>query len=586
MHKLFTFGLSVCLLLGTASLGYAQDLNTPRSLSPRDLSPNSEQSGVPNNKLVPMRTLSGGINVQTLGSVSTEALGVLSGKDGFSSDMWAGVNRSLVEVLIKKLPNNPYSEQLRIMQRRLLLSAAQPPQGQTGTQSLLSLRVSKLADMGQTKDVLSLLRSSPQEERNTDLAILETQSLLIQGQLSQACALSAGHMQASSDVFWLKTMAFCRILAKQTDQAMLSLSLLKENGDVDETYYNLMEALSLGEVGKVDNLPAPKALDLALIQVSKAKLSETVLKSDNPNLISVLAKFAQLKTNQRISLVQKAVGRGLLKIDDLRLAYKAITFNEADLNDPITRTESLPPANAQALLYQVSIKEGQLSVISSETMALGLELAKKTNTYLSTAKLYQPTLATMKQSIDMLWFAPQAVRALLAAGDWENAKSWAFMLRNAAFSDAEAAAAWTKLRPLAALAGFDVAPQAVNQALNQWWAAQEETPASFRTAAHLYSMIDGLGLDVPNKLWLALMNGPAQTQIQRPKSGIWIKLNKAGIAGRTGETLLMVLHGLGDVDLKDADPTFMRDSLFALRMVGLEQNARMLAVEAALNAGI
>lgn len=586
MRHLFTFGLSACLLLGATSIAVAQDLNAPRTLSPRNLSPNSERPDAPDINPTPIKTLSGGINVQTLGNVSTEALGVLSGKDGFSSDMWAGVDRSLVEALIKTLPNNPPSEHLRIMQRRLLLSAAQPPQGQTGTQSLLSLRVSKLADMGQTTDVLSLLRSSPQEERNNDLAILETQSMLIQGQLSQACALSAGHMQASTDIFWLKTMAFCRILAKQTDQAMLSLSLLRESGDVDETYYNLMESLSVGEVGKVDNLPSPKALDLALIQVSKAKLSETVLKSDNPNLVSVLAKFAQIKTNQRIMLVQKAVGLGLLEIEDLRLAYKAIIFNEAAMNDPIARTETLPPANAQALLYQVSTKEGQLSVISSETMSLGLELAKKTNSYLSTAKLYQPTIAAMQQSIDMLWFAPQAVRALLAAGDWGNAKSWAFMLRNAAFSDAEAAMAWTKLRPLAALAGFDVAPQAVHQALNNWWAAQPETPSSFKSAALLYSMIDGLGLAVPNKLWLALMDGPAQTQIQRPKSGIWIKLNKAGIAGRTGETLLMLLHGLGDTELKDVDPTFMRDSLFALRMVGLEQNARMLAIEAALNAGL
>lgn len=583
MQIFHTLKLSACALLAASSIGLAQDTNAPRTLSPRIF---NAPATTPDPVAVPMKTLSGGINVQSLGTVNSEALGVLSGKDGFSSDMWSGVERSLIEALIQTLPNAASSEHLRIMQRRLLLSAAQPPEGKAGPSSLLSLRVSKLSQMGQTRDVISLLRSSPKEERTTELAIIEAESLLLEGETSQACALSARYAQTSQDVFWLKTMAFCRILAKQTDLAMLSLSLLRDSGDQDKIYYDLMDALSAGETGKVENLASPNALNLALIQASQAQLSENILNSDNPNVISVLLKLPQIKMQDRLRLLQKAAQIGIIKTKDLSAGYKKVNFQKDDLEDPIARAEKLSPEMAQALLYQVSVKEAQLAVISSETMAVGLELAQKSNLYLSTAKLYQPIITDMNQTIDLLWFAPHAVRAQLAAGDWENAQTWATLLRNASFSDVEAARAWTKLRPLAAMAGFDVDPKAIDQALRRWWAAQEETPQSFQKAAQLYAMIDGLGLSVPNDLWISLITGPKFSNIQKTNPAVWIKLNKAGLAGRTGETLLMILHGLGMHDLKMADPTFMRDSLFALRMVGLEQNARMLAVEAALNAGL
>lgn len=592
MKSFINIGRSLCLIIGVASISLAlnsavaQNNDAPRTLSPRTLNPISSNAFVPVITPVPIKTISGGINVQSLDNVSREALGVLSGKEAFSSTMWMGVERNFVEQLIKTLPSHLASSHLRIMQRRLLLSAAQPPKGTTGSESLLSLRAHKLAEMGQTQDVLSLLTSSSQTEQKTQLNILETESLLIQGQLKQACALSAGHMQTSPDVFWLKAMAFCRMLAKQTNQAMLSLSLLQENGEIDEVFYNLMEALGTGETAEITNLVSPKPLDLALIQVTKANISKEILKTEDPSLLAVLAKFAQLKTDQRLSLVQKAVSLGLLKIEDLRLAYLAIGFKEDALNDPITHAEKIAPVKAQALLYQVSAKQGQLAVIKTETIALALELAQKNNRFISIAKLYQPLLSNMKRTIDMLWFAPQAVRALLAAGDWENAKAWTLMIRNAAFTDGQAAVSWVKLRPLITLAGFDIAPQATPQALTKWSAAQETTPAYFKTATLLYSMIDGLGLPLSNDLWLSLMEGPHLRQPYSPKPAIWIKTNKAAIAGRMGETLLMVLHGFAQHDLKDVNTTFLRDSLFALRMVGLEQDARILAVETALHAGL
>ena len=568
-----------CLAFSALSSAMAQDTQ-PRTLTPRTLSPVSKPTEPADNVPAPVRTISGGINVQSLDTVSSEALGVLSGKEAFPSDMWNGVNRALVEQMITMLPATPSSPYLRILQRRLLLSAAQPPQGASGSKSLLALRAGKLADMGQTNDVISLIRSAPQNERNNDLAILETESLLLSKETSKACAQIASNMQTSSDKFWIKSMAFCRMLAKQNDQAMLSLSLLKDLGDNDPVFYQLMDALAAGEKASIDNLPAPKALDIALIEASGAKLSENVQNTDNPNILGLMIK------GKSVDAVDKAARLNLVNIESLRQAYLSIKFENNLLAEPIAAAENLDAMHAQALLYQVSAKQGQLAVIRTETMGLALELAKENGTFFTISRLYGSMIADLSRGIDHLWFAPTAVRALLAAGDWDNAKAWYLLLRNAAFTDAEAEKAWTAIRPLALFAGFENAPQAVAQVLNNWWSQQQESPKTFENATRIAALADGLGLTVPDTIWLALLDGPTVNRGATPKSGLWIKMNKAALAGRTGETVLTALLGLNQAKLNQIDPTYLRDALFGLRAVGLAQDARIVAVETALTAGL
>ncbi|SCA57930.1 exported hypothetical protein [Candidatus Terasakiella magnetica] len=579
MRSFIKASLAATLLFGCASTVYAQD-NAPRTLAPRTLSPVGQApTVVPSVTPVPVKTISGGINVQSLDQVNKEALGVLSGSKAFASTMWSGTNRPFVENLLETLPARPSAPYLRILQRRLLLSAAQPPQGVSAQKSLLSIRAAKLAEMGQTNDVISLIKSAPQNERNNDLAILETEALLLNNKISDACSLASSNFSANQDTFWVKTMAFCRMLAKQNDQAMLSLSLLQDSGDNDPVYYDLMNSLNAGERGHVKSLPAAKPLELALISASKAILSKEVRASDDPNMLSLLTKAGD------IYAIQKAVEANLASVDFLRETFKRIKFSDKELADALSSAQSLEPLKAQALLYQVSAKPNQLAVIRTETISLALDLAKKNGTFFSIARLYRPMISNLARSIDLLWFAPKAMRALLAAGDWESAKAWFLMLRNAAFTDVQAAKSWTDVRPLAVFAGFDVAPQAVNQALAGWWKAQAETPQSFARANRLFSVADGLGLVVSDQLWLSLMQGPKLAMGQAPKAGIWLKMNKAAMAGRLGETVLLALHGLGHEKTANMDSNYLRDALFALRSVGLERDARAVAVETSLQAG-
>lgn len=562
------------------TLGMAQDNNAPRDLSPRNLTQPSQERDVPSVTPAPLKSISGGIDVRTLGAVSAEATGVLSGSNAFPSDMWSGISRPFAERLIARLPERPSAPYLRILQRRLLLSTATPPKGPAGPKSLLSLRAEKLAQMGQLEDVLSLIDSAPQNDQTDDLKMLEARVLLLTQQTSKACALAAQNIQNGENPFWVKTLAFCRLLAKQGDQAMLSLSLLKEMGDKDPVYYKLMDALYTGEKATLEELAAPKALEIALMAASNASLSDQVRQNDDPNFLRFLTQSGDIEATQ------KAVTLNLAGTDVLAQAYKAQSFDKGALENPIASAEELPSFKAQALLYQVTATKDQLNVIRAETISLALELARSNNQFNSTARLYQPFITEMGRSIDMLWFAPTALRALLAAGDWETAKEWYLMLRNAAFSDQEAAQNWAAVRPLAVLAGFDVSNDAVSQTLKSWWQAQPEQPESYLLGAKVFALVDGMGLNVPDMLWVSLISGPSLPNVLTPKPGLAIKMGEAAQDGHLGATVLMFLNAIGHAKASDLDPTFLSHGLKALRAVGLERDARAVAVETALQAGL
>jgi len=581
MRTFLKLSTAACILLGCTTVGLAQDNNAPRTLSPRNLNVEQTQD-VDNAKPSAPDTqqiLSGGIAVQQLGLVDQEALGVLSGSAAFPADMWDGSARSLVDPLLERLPDQPATPYLRVLQRRLLLSTVQPPKGTDGDRSLLELRVAKLGDMGQTRDVISLIRNAPKDENSPELDALLSDAFLLEDQTSKACALAAQNIQTQTAPIWVKTMAFCRLLAKQNSQAMLSLSLLQDGGDNDPVYYKLMDALNNGERPRLDSLPAPKPLELALIRTTQAILSDDIRNSDNPVVLSMLTRAGD------INAAQKAVERNLASADFLKEAFTREKFSDAQRKDPLKTAEELDPVKAQALLYQVAAEKDQLDVIRSEAIALAFELGAEQDLFFSLARLYRTMITDLARGIDMLWFAPQAVRAQLAAGEWKNAKDWYLLLRNAAFSDNDAARHMMNLRPLAVLAGFDSNPAVVSRTMSDWWRIQASTPESFQKAARLYSIADGLGLRAPQRLWLTLMDGPRLPRGEVPKAGVWLQMNRASENDRLGETVLLALNAIGSTPTGDMDNTFLRDSIAALRKVGLERDARILAVETLLQTG-
>ena len=69
-----------------------------------------------------------------------------------------------------------------------------------------------------------------------------------------------------------------------------------------------------------------------------------------------------------------------------------------------------------------------------------------------------------------------------------------------------------------------------------------------------------------------------------PAAALWRGLGAAAAAGAVGETVLMALLALGEAGPAGAHPTMLGAVVDALRRVGLEAEARSVALEAVLAA--
>ena len=75
-------------------------------------------------------TTGSGVQVGALGDATPDYAGTLEeGGGGFPMDMWKGTDRALVERLLPKLPPALGSPAMRDLERRLLLTNAESPEG-------------------------------------------------------------------------------------------------------------------------------------------------------------------------------------------------------------------------------------------------------------------------------------------------------------------------------------------------------------------------------------------------------------------------------------------------------------------------
>ena len=145
------------------------------------------------------------------------------------------------------------------------------------------------------------------------------------------------------------------------------------------------------------------------------------------------------------------------------------------------------------------------------------------------------------------------------------------------------------VRPLALLAGDGEFGGRATGGLQGWYddLRQRDPQHAQRKALALFSVLEASGRDVPATLWQSLLGAP-MVSLAPALNMAWAEsLDDASRNRRVGEVVLLVVSGAAAV----GDRTFPSDSesvraIRALREVGLEADARRLAVETAIAAGI
>jgi len=286
-----------------------------------------------------------------------------------------------------------------------------------------------------------------------------------------------------------------------------------------------------------------------------------------------------------LEAAERAEASGALEVDTLRQLYASIEFTDDELKNPLTAAAKHSGPMSRALLYRSTLSQ-TVPAAQAEALSHALGAARTEGRYASAARAFLPQLSHVEASSDLAWFAPEAIRALLVTGRASEAEPWFYLLKQAAGNDPELALALEKLMPMARLAAFSGADSWTMDRLGAWWNFVKDTPGARENAAMLFSTFDAMGEFVPENIWLVLLDGPSHQSITAPHPSGWFLLEGAASQARIGETVLLSLAILGDAGPAHIDPMIGHRVLKALRNIGLNDEARALALETVVAAGL
>jgi hypothetical protein len=206
-----------------------------------------------------------------------------------------------------------------------------------------------------------------------------------------------------------------------------------------------------------------------------------------------------------------------------------------------------------------------------------------------TARVMRDICSAIDPAPSLAWAASEIGRALLAAGDVPSARRWFDMMSQTASDEVpDAAIAILDLWPLIQLMDANGSLGWNSDALQSWWEGERgrSGDSAYERAAIVLTLMDAIGYDVPESLWQELMGSSLTVTAYLPSVQLWRALETASEKHRVGETVLLSLLSLGEVGPRGANPTTLHAVISALKEVGLDADARKLALESALAKGL
>lgn len=487
---------------------------------------------------------------------------------GLGANLWQGSSSAQLIGLMPRLPAPQTQPSLRDLQVRLLLTKAAGPNAGGGIDTLVPLRAERLHAMGLSAEALMLTKaaasSAPVDSRQAFEKALTDQDN------AAACAKvdEAVNSQQLLDLYWRKALLFCQIERDQDEQARIGLDLLREMPEKDAHTKNViaLSAVLLGEA-KAKKLKLggdPDVLQAAMMRKAGLKPKSVQATAEpkiaGPAAAAAIARDASKPLERRIEQGEFAFAAGLITADEMIGLYRQAKFT----GDPLTLPDT--PAN-RGQLYQATDQAFD-PVRRAQFIQRALLSAQSRGAYFATGALYRPLADKITPAPNLAWFAPDAARLMFWSGNVDRGGFW-LNLAQGSQANPQIARALPGLQILAQIAGLNGAYDADPVAL---W--QQATAANPAAVDRLRGIQAGLGLP-----------GVEAATFPAP-SGDGAAIAAAAQAGRRGETVLLALVALGGKGLGAADGATLAQALGGLGAVGLGPEAKRIALEAAILAGL
>ena len=550
-----------------AQLGAPIPLLPPKPVAP----PESAPPPVP---AAPEPPAEGGFTAAPLAPADASWSGTLGADEGaFPQTMWQGTPRAFVAAALPLLAPTT-SPTLHDLARRLLLSDAASPAGADAPDrpTLASLRLDRLMALGEVAGALGVIADLPPDRTVEETDRMRIELRFAGNDAQGACAATTDLINRYQGVWWQRALIACQALQGDGAKAALGLSLLREQkAPPDAVFETLIDALG-GHPRKIDKMPDPTPLRLALLAAAKLPLPNETLAAAAPAALLAYATNDTAPAALRLAAAERAAWFGALPPDQLANLYQAIEAKPEEQTAALKPGKQPEDPRSRAIVYDVARSSAPAATRAAAIAAL-LEEAGKRGAFALTARLVAGPIGELRPDETDATFAGAAARALLVAGAFDAARPWI----DAAHS-----------KELTLLAGLAQQPAPNSDAAllrDGVTELMEHNGGSAPAQADLLlALLAAFGAQPGAPDWSVMLAPPHEATL--PSAALWVAQEQAAAAKRIGGTVLASLLIAQAGDRLSLEPVVLSRAIAGLRAIGRDPDALALALEAAVDAGL
>ena len=371
------------------------------------------------------------------------------------------------------------------------------------------------------------------------------------------------------------------------EAATLGLELLLETDTAsDQVFDDTIYAMAGLAEPVVDSMADPTPLRVAAWRLAQLPIPVEAVARAAPDVLPAIVVAPESLPGARLLAAERAEATGTLPIEALRDLYRTMSFSSEERADALAQVESLEPPLGRALMLQ-AIETETAPALRAELLAEALFLAEAQGAHGTAARAFAHLVGTVPPAPAHVWFGAAAGRALIAAGELDAAARWYALATDHGSRNPEALRASLRLWPLMLLSGDD--DHLTKAKFDAWLALRADEggrTVAVARANWLAILVDALGGRVDPQVWDRLLLDEPPVAARGPALALANGLLKAAEGGQLGETVLLALLLLGDAGPAAAGIATVGPVVSSLVSADLQEEARAIALEAALAAGL
>ncbi len=460
--------------------------------------------------------------------------------------------------------------------------AIQDSLGSSEANETNSARLELLLRSGQFRKILSMGKSNNSLMRSPLFRTYIAWASLAVGQHGKSCELAnnipvrpnALPRKALSQTLLLN--AYCAARNRDYNGAQLSLDLARDQGVQIDIPQTILDRLASGTQKRLSVPKQFRLIDYVFLRLTNWPPHPALFKLADTGFIVAVANDQDIPGVIRLGAAEVAARRHAMTPRELEEAYARAGVSNIEKPDPVKfgKSRNVTGQVRAELIYRIrnTNDPGQ----KAQLLAQFIDSSRKSGLFSIGARIAAKKIETLPQVPAILRYSDPLIEALVAAQRYERAAQL-ILFSNAGRNNFQSGTSrWLVIIDIAqtdnVVAPGSGIPIAEDIALSR----QMNSDLLHKTI----TVLDALEYNVPIPLWNLANNKPQPSRGYLPETGHLSRLTAAAKQNQTERTILMAISAIGPNDISEAHVLVLQDTIRALKAVGLERQARQVAVSA------